>query len=930
MISQADSTMNNAKSRSLFDIRSSFFWLVPLLFSFFVSAWFQLRICENKTVFLCDSAGYLVNAGDCAQIIIDSLSGKLDQAWRLASSKEFVERMIVDGPTIPIFGALAFVLSGKAAVATNWSTMVLWLSLLNGICAAGVALLTRRQTNSAMFGLGAGILFGLYPGTIISAGRFLTEPITAALLMVLVLLGSYLINCGGRFMPLLCALLVGIISGLGVLLKTALLPAWGLLAAAPVLLKRGSSRAKITAGFLAITTGCFLMVGAWATYTRVASGTLYLIPQRVPLLNITVGHDLETDGWMSGIGNFMAGHLATCKTSSEVLVQSWQLSPVKIADLYLRKLSRTMGFVWNDFKQPLLFLDVDGQNWLHAFLIAFASAGTLFSIRYLSKAFAAKPLDGASIYTSLACLVIVFTHAVIYLPFEANSRYGYPCVPFLFCLAAFAVREILSSRRRGLLLLLVFVSVLLVKLDLVAICAVYCSFATALALAEILRLAILLATLAALLTSVKSDLSQSCPDSSRFSAPVLFACALLSIFFVLLPVALTTAFIVDRRTVEIALSPGQSISREVVLPGQSQTPDRSQYFLLVDCNDKFIEGHCRVNGAAVPGHLISANKLDSSVYGSLNVLRMIAQAMDLSADQLRQWRIVPIPQGVLRPGQTNILEISSGQTGSSLFADRLLSGETAVRLPCRKSMSLSKAYNLDARSAIESRIVDQIAIPVAGSSAVVADADGRTVRKLIDVQPRLFVLKAESKARSQDTLPSKGSLIEKTVAIAPEQFDPVMYKGNSPGLIRNNRYTLTQAQSTGVVVDFPPGIAAKGILELSISGEILSTGRENKAGILLAINSSQANSPPMFLSSTPPYISATKAWSRFEIVDQLNLDAYKCRLDKLSLVLFPGRAEQIMQYGVDRTVGSFYLRNLQVTFKQLSLPDLADCKETIF
>jgi hypothetical protein len=593
-----------------------------------------------------------------------------------------------------------------------------------------------------------------------------------------------------------------------------------------------------------------------------------------------------------------------------------------------------MGFVWNDFKQPLLFLDVDGQNWLHAFLIAFASAGTLFSIRFLSKAFTSKPLDGASIYTSFACLVIVFTHAVIYLPFEANSRYGYPCVPFLFCLAAFAIREILASRRRGLLLLLVLVSVLVVKLDLVAICALYWGFATALVLTEVLRLTILLATLAALLTSVKSDLSQSCLDSSRFSPPVLFACALLSTFFVLLPVALTTAFIVDRRTVEIALSPGQSIARKVFLPGQSQKSELAQYFLLVDCNDKFMQGHCRVNGAALPGHLISANKLDSSVYGSFNVLRMFAQAMDLSADQLRQWRIVPIPQGVLRLGEANLLEISSGQTGFSLLADRLLSGENSVRLPRRKSMSLSKAYNLDARSAIESRIVDQIATPVVASSAVVADVDGRTVRKLIDIQPRLFVLKAEprveSKAKPQDTLSSVGSLIEKTVAIAPEQFDPVMYQGNSPGLIRNNRYTLAQALSTGVVVDFPAEIAAKGILELSISGEILSTGRENKAGILLAINSSQANSPPMFLSSTPPYISATKAWSRFEIVDQLNLDAYTCRLDKLSLVLFPGRAEQIMQYGVDRTVGSFYLRNLQVTFKQLSLPDLADCKETIF
>mgnify|MGYP007020158146 CR=1 FL=1 len=930
MIDKTNLTMSKANSRRLFDFRSSLFWLVPLLFAFVVSAWFQLRVFENKTVFLFDSAGYLVNAGDCAQIIIDIFSGRLDQAWRLASSKEFVERMIVDGPTIPLFGALAFMLSGKAAVATNWATMVLWLSLLNGICAAGVSLLAKRQTDSSMFALCAGILFGLYPGTIIAAGRFFTEPLTAALLMVLVLLGCYLVNCGGLFRSLVSALVIGVIAGLGVLLKTALLPAWGLLTLAPIILMRGSSRSKIIGAFLVMMTGGCLMVGCWAVYTKAASGTVYLIPQRVPLLNIAVGHDLETDGWASVIGKFMGGHLATSKTSADVLVKSWRLSPLKITDLYLRKVSRTMGFVWNDFKQPLLFLDVDGQNWLHAFLIAFASAGTLFSIRFLGKAFTSKPLDGASIYTSLACLVIVFTHAVIYLPFEANSRYGYPCVPFLFCLAAFAIRKILGSRRRGLLLLLVLVSVLIVKLDLVAICSVYCSFATALVLTEILRLAILLAAIAALLTSVKSDLSQACLDSSWFSPPVLFACALLSIFFVLLPVALTTAFIVDRRTVEIALSPGQSVVRKVLLPGQSQTPELAQYFLLVDCNDKFIQGHCRVNGAALPGHLISANKLDSSVYGSFNVLRMFAQAMDLSSDQLRQWRIVPIPQGLLRVGQTNVLEISSGQSGFSLLGDRLLSGETTVRLPCRKSMSLSKAYNLDARSAIESRIVDQIATPVAGSSAVVAAADGSTVRKLIDIQPRLFVLKVEPKARPQGTSSSVGSLVEKTVAIAAEQFDPVMYQGNSPALIRNNRYTLAQAVSTGVVVDFPPEIAANGILELSISGEILSTGRENKAGILLAINSSQANSPPMFLSSTPPYITAKKDWSKFEIVDQLNLDAYKCRLDKLSLVLFPGRAEQIMQYGVDRTVGSFYLRNLQVTFKQLSLPDLADCTETIF
>lgn len=927
MTDNANLTMSKANSRRLFDFRSSLFWLVPLLFAFVVSAWFHLRVCENKTVFLFDSAGYLVNAGDCAQIIVDSFSGRLDQAWRLASSKEFVERMIIDGPTIPLFGALVFILSGKAAVATNWATMVLWLSLLNGICAAGVSLLTRRQTDSSMCGLGAGILFGLYPGTIIAAGRFFTEPLTAALLMVLVLLGCYLINCSGRLMLLFGALLIGVIAGLGVLLKTALLPAWCLVAIAPIILKRGSSRSSVIAGLLVVMTGGCLVVGSWATYTKAASGTLYLIPQRVPLLNIAVGHDLETDGWMSGIGNFRGGHLASSKTSAEVLVTSWRLSPAKIGDLYLRKMSRTMGFVWNDFKQPVLFLDVDRQNWLHAFLIAFASVGVLFSIRSLSQALGVKPIAGVSVYSNLTCLIIVFTHAVIYLPFEANSRYGYPCVPFLFCLAAVALRETCKSKAScGLVLSLIVASILAVKIDLVAIFASYLSFSTALILTEVMRVAILTLTIAVLLRAIKPGLSQVQSGNSRVSTTILFAGALLSVIFIVLPVAHTTAFIVDRRSIEIALSPGQSLTRTLILPGHTQTPDLAQYFLLVDCNEKFSQAQCKVNGVSLTGRLISVNKLDSSVYGSFNVLRMIAQSMDLSADQIRQWRIIPIPQGALRLGQNNDLQISSGQAGLTLLADRLLPGETSVRLPGRKSMSLSKAYNLDARDAIESRIIDQKATPVNGSTALVAYADGRPAEKLVDIQPRLFVLKVEPKI----AISQAGSFVEKTVVIAPEQFDPVMYKGNSPGLIRNNRYTLTQALSTGVVVDFPPEIAAKGIIELSISGEILSTGRENKAGILLAINSSKTNSAPMFLSSTPPYVTAKKDWSKFEIVDQLNLDAYKCRLDKLSLVLFPGRAEQIMQYGIDRTVGSFYLRNLKVTFRQLSLPDLADCRETIF
>lgn len=920
-------TMTNDGAPRRLDFRASLFWLVPLLVAVVVSAWFQLRVCENKTVFLCDSAGYLVNAGECSHIIIDIVGGRLEQAWRLACSKDFVDRMIVDGPTIPIFGALAFILSGKTAAATNWPTMVLWLSLLNGICAAGVSLLSKCLTKSTRFGLWAGISFGLYPGTIIAAGRFLTEPITAVLLMVLVLLGCYLVNCGGRFRPLVSGLVIGIIAGLGVLLKTALLPAWGLLALAPIILMRGASRSKIICAFLVMMTGGCLMVGCWAAYTKLASGTVYLVPQRVPLLNIAVGHDLETDGWMSGIGNYMGGHLASSKTSVDVLVTSWRLSPAKIADLYLRKLSRTMGFVWNDFKQPLLFLDVDGQNWLHAFLIAFASAGILFQVGSLSKAFSLKPFTAVSVYTGFACLVIVVTHAVIYLPFEANSRYGYPCVPFLFCLAAFAIREILQSRRLGSLFLLITASVLVVKIDLVAIGFAYLSLEAALVLTEILSLVILLATVAAILICIRSDLRQSLLKRGHISTIILSVCALLSFVFLLLPVALTTAFITDRRTVEIDLPPGQSVARTVILPAQSPTESVAQYFLLVDCNDKFGQAQCRVNEVALTGRLISANKLDSSIYGSFNVLRMIAQAMDLSADQLRQWRIVPIPPRLLRPGQPNVLQISSKQSGFSLLADRLFSGEKSVRLPGRKSMSLSKAYNLDSRDAIESRIVDQKATPLAASSAVVANADGRPANKLVNIQPRLFVLKVEPQKRA---FSNAGILVEKTVSITPEQFDPVMYQGNSPGLIRNNRYTLAQAPSTGVVVEFPSQLSPKGMLELRINGEILSTGRENKAGILLAIDSSQPNNPPLFLSSTPPYISATKAWSKFEIVDQLNLDAYKCPLDKLSLVLFPGRAEQIMQYGVDRTVGSFYVRNLQVTFKQLSLPDLADCTETVY
>lgn len=107
-----------------------------------------------------------------------------------------------------------------------------------------------------------------------------------------------------------------------------------------------------------------------------------------------------------------------------------------------------------------------------------------------------------------------------------------------------------------------------------------------------------------------------------------------------------------------------------------------------------------------------------------------------------------------------------------------------------------------------------------------------------------------------------------------------MTNGVPEGWVRNNRYTLSQAATTGVTFTTPADLPSHGLLEVKVTGELLSAGRNNKAGLFMAVNSDGPSKAYWIFPEVPPYLIASNKWSSFEIVDQLNQDAFKERLDR--------------------------------------------------
>ncbi len=897
-------------------------FLVPACLGLIVSLWYQLKVFDTRILFVFDSAHYLLTSSQLLSILQSFCQGNFVGLAALRSP-DFVSNIMLDGPVIPLLGALSFFLSGQQAAATSWLVIASALSAINAFSAGALAILSSRLFSSKLFCLAIGLFFAFSPATIVSSGRFLTEPISTFLLLLLCLTCSHLVSLQSARASSFWAFAAGLLAATGFLTKAALVPGWfGLLLLSFYCRKRTNH--AIAAAILASVCGAFLVLSAWGVFSLVSSGQLTLMPQRMPAFNLATGNNIEIDGRATMPVAASTERYVDKGSSLAVLIGAWSEHPGQLANLYLRKIPRVMGFVWNDFKQVVFGLDISSQNFIHGIVLSLGAIGLFFMISELAAS--SGVITASRQYLLLATVALIAIHALFYLPFEAIVRYASTVQPFIVLAGAYGLISLFTFGLRAFVMgPLILGLVFILKLDVNSPWLLALPLGDALALLAGLRVLALCSVYGYLLWLI-GEAKNACRPRPGFIALLTF----LFLSLIVAPVLATTLFQDDQRECQLELKPAQRLVRDLIVPVEgSSTSDF--YAVYIDCDARGQDAQFLFNGVPLASKAISVNKIDSSHYFLFNIMRMYASVFDTPTEQMRQWRIVEIPLKLLQGavGKKQRLSVVAGGTGLTIYGDRLSKNERSIRLPDRGFFCANRFAN-DGTS-LESRILTLDLTAIAAPAAQLFDGE-RGSLYLSLWQPRLYLLKAVSKSEYSTTEAGEQSF---RVKLSTKQFDRVLGTSGSlasgaEDVLKIDRYTFQLARSMGATIPLPREFARLKQAEISLEGKICSIGRANKAGVFLVLHGSKSESAPQTLAASPPFILCQKDWTKFEIRDHVFLPKYMNDQTAITVSLFPGRWEQFSQYGADRTVGSFLVKDLVLSVKSLPDNDLAKCKIEIY
>ncbi len=889
---------------------------MPACLGLIVSLWYQLKVFDTRILFVFDSAHYLLTSSQLLPILQSFCQGNFAGLAAL-HSPDFVSNIMLDGPVLPLLGALSFFLSGQQAAATSWLVLASVLSAINAFSAGALAILSNRLFSSKLFCLAIALFFAFSPATIISSGRFLTEPISAFLLLLLCLTCLHLVSLQPSRASFLWAFVAGLLAATGFLTKAALVPGWfGLLLLSFYCRKR--THQAIAAAILASVCGAFVVLSSWGVFSLVSSGQLTLMPQRMPAFNLATGNNIEIDGRATMPVAASTERYVDKGSSLAVLIGAWSEHPGQLANLYLRKIPRVMGFVWNDFKQAVFGLDISSQNFIHGIVLSLAAIG--FFLMIIELASSSGEISASRQYLLLSTVALIAIHTLFYLPFEAIVRYASPVQPFIVLAAAYGLISLFAFGLRALIMgLLILGLVFMLKLDVSSPGLLALPLGDALALLAGLRVLALCSVYGYLLWLIGAAKSACRPRPGLV--------ALLTFLFVSLvvaPVLATTLFPDDQRECRLELKPAQRLVRDVIVPASVSSSSSSGFYAFyIDCDARGGDAQFLFNDVPLVSKPVSVNKIDSSYYFLFDIMRMYASVFDIPTDQMRQWRVVEIPAKLLdgAEGKKQQLAVVAGATGLTIYGDRLSKNERQIHLPDRGFFCANRFSNDGA--ALESRILAPALTAVDPSAVQILDSEQRALFLPL-CQPRVYLLKTLA-APEYSTVPDAQSY---RLQLSTKQFDRVLaasgsLASGSEDVLKIDRYTFQLAHSMGATIGLPKEFAQAQQAEICLEGKICSVGRANKAGVFLVVHGTKLESAPRTLAASPPFILCQKDWTKFEIRDHVFLPQYVNDQAAVTVSLFPGRWEQFSQYGADRTVGSFLVKDLVLSVKSLPNTDLA-------
>ncbi|CAN5345618.1 hypothetical protein BH11CYA1_BH11CYA1_21730 [soil metagenome] len=422
--------LNSGKANGKANAKEVWIGLAIFAFCLVIDLIYNTLVAEPGRLHIFDSCHY-IQAGLYLTIAVEHALGAAS-----APPANLGQMLLLDGFGMPFCAAIAALISANKM--TSFALIFVQSTVISLTAAATYACALKMKLGCA-WSAAAALLWSLYPAAIVSAGTFLSEPLTGLLATSLALAA---LLCQSHQRPRnWCAF--GLVAGAIVVTKPALLVYLALVLAIMVasliskLKQLGQARKQITLNAIALGLGAFLSILPWVVVTAAFAGHAEIMPSRLPSTNMALGCDYEIGFWETmpvpplTLQNYARNPIRVFyELATEHTIEMPAILGKKFARLYFAP--------FNDFHDSVFGIDYDAQRLAHSLILALALMAIL-TIPTSKKASNEEKFGLAVVAASLA------THCC-YMAFESLPRYAFSAMPLLIIAAICTVREIVIAR----------------------------------------------------------------------------------------------------------------------------------------------------------------------------------------------------------------------------------------------------------------------------------------------------------------------------------------------------------------------------------------------------------------------------------------------------------------------------------------------------
>ena len=451
-------------------------------------------------------------------------------------------------------------------------------------------------------------------------------------------------------------------------------------------------------------------------------------------------------------------------------------------------------------------------------------------------------------------------------------------------------------------------------------------------------------------------------------APVLFSIALLKLISRPIPAkalsiaaALSVVCVASVAFSEASANKYLNETTHIIKPGEqlqctisfdaNNAKQAETALLLVDGTKDLEDAQIEINGQKTPFSFLPFNYYDAQRYEAFNLVKELGYGLNVSVDDFRIWRAIPIPIDQVKTGKLGIT-LTANKNLCTIYGDsipsrnylspdflcvnRLINSKTSMEMrnesavPSGKCIRAARIKSSDGvkELTVYPRIKLLLAIPaeqsksVVSSGAIAGNADvnnSNTSSADVNNSNTSSGKNATSGNASSTDAPSETELKKNLFSqkLTASDFDENL--SSTKDCIKISKSILKAARTTATVIKIPQFAQASN-LSISLTGQLRASGKPGSVGIVVETITDQKKS--CFLARLPSSLRTTKDWSKFEIRDLAPYRTPNGYVTSISVALFPGPFQQVAGYGCDKTCTDTELRNMELKVHSVNLPSL--------